>query len=120
MQRSLDMLKNDKLIIENNSAKIRINDKSIGKSLDYFSIFLYERVPAMKYHNPDLSIECTRYSQEASSIAVDSGDGQWKDVSLEGKTSQQLVGNVIQLTSKPVEIERTEIERETVPGASSG
>ena len=97
-QKSLDILKRDEMIIENTSARIQINDTSMGESYSHFSLFLYERVPAMKYHNPDIPINCTRDPGAPTSLRVDCGDGEWTDIATGGKTSQQLVDQVLELT----------------------
>ena len=93
------MLQSEILTIENDKAKIRINDKLSGLGADQFTLFMYEKVPILKYCNPNIRVTCTCEGSLPPSIHVDSGDGDWKNVVVDDRTCEQILADVLQLSN---------------------
>ena len=60
IQKSLQNLKNGQIKLKSNIRSIFINDPMRGKGKNGASLFLYEIIPLVKYHNPNVNVVCTK------------------------------------------------------------
>jgi len=109
IQKSLENLKSQKIKINNPGVKIKINDRFQCKGTDGASLFLYEKVPVLKYHNPDVSINCTRDATLPWDVSVSVDDGDWVSVQVDGRTSDEIFQDIAILLDAEIEGE-TSIE----------
>ncbi|XP_057296559.1 28S ribosomal protein S25, mitochondrial-like [Hydractinia symbiolongicarpus] len=103
IQKTLQHLKSnttklDKRIIAN----ISINDRFESKGTDGASLFLYERIPQLKYNNPDVEITCTRDSTRPWEINVTLVNGNTIPLSVSGKSSNQILSEIDEINSAEI------------------
>jgi len=73
------------------------------------SLFLYEKVPILKYHNPDVPIICTRDKHLPWEINVNNGDGNWISIPIDGRSYEGIFADVSRLIDAEV-VEKVIIE----------
>ena len=71
---------------------IKINDVYGGRGVDGGSLFMYECVPQIKYHNPSVNVVCTKNVDEPFSMSVTTtneetnGDKETVSIQMENRT----------------------------------
>ncbi|XP_066921791.1 uncharacterized protein [Clytia hemisphaerica] len=91
IQHGVEHLKSlENIRIKNVVKQISINDQLNSKGMDEKSLFLYDKIPPLKFSNPDVSIVCTRDETKPWDIAIQLENGEELNVDVDGKTSHEI------------------------------
>lgn len=105
IQKSLENLQFQKIKINKAGVQIRINDKYQSKGTDGASIFLYEKIPVLKYHNPTIPIECTRDASQPWDLSVSVESGEWVSLPVAGKSSEEIYKELAEMIVAEIQVE---------------
>merc|ERR1719397_628312 len=76
-QRSLENLLNNPIATTTTGGQININHPHPHTRTDDLSIFMYEKLPLLKFHNKSLNVTCTQHTERGKVLRVGAGDEGW-------------------------------------------